>query len=56
MRKVIIARYRLTQVDELKQIGLFFAANTGKLFSYSTLQKISGVKSKYRKEDGVDRL
>jgi len=41
----IIARYRLTQVDELKQIGLFFAANTGKLFSYSTLQKISGVKS-----------
>lgn len=41
----IIARYRLSQVDEIKQIGLYFASNIGKLFSYSTLQKISGVKS-----------
>lgn len=41
----IISRYRLTQVNEIKQIGLYFAANIGKLFSYSTLQEISGVKS-----------
>ncbi|MCD6111648.1 MAG: ATP-binding protein [Bacteroidales bacterium] len=41
----IIARYHLSQVDEIKQIGLFFAANIGKIFSYTTLQKISGVKS-----------
>lgn len=41
----IISRYRLTQINEIKQIGLYFAANVGKLFSYSTLQKISGVKS-----------
>jgi len=41
----IIARYRLSQVDEIKQIGLYFASNIGKLFSYSTLQQISGVKS-----------
>jgi predicted AAA+ superfamily ATPase len=41
----IISRYRLSQVNEIKQIGLFFASNTGKLFSYSTLQNISGVKS-----------
>lgn len=41
----IIARYRLSQVDEIKQIGLYFLANSSKLFSYSTLQKISGVKS-----------
>jgi len=41
----IISRYRLTQVNEIKQIGLYFASNTGKLFSYSTLQEISGVKS-----------
>jgi len=41
----IISRYRLTQVDEIKQIGLYFASNIGKLFSYSTLQEISGVKS-----------
>ncbi|MBN1768000.1 MAG: ATP-binding protein [Prolixibacteraceae bacterium] len=41
----IVARYRLSQVDEIKQIGLYLAANCGKLFSYATLQKISGVKS-----------
>jgi uncharacterized protein len=41
----IISRYRLTQVIEIKQIGIYFASNTGKLFSYSTLQNISGVKS-----------
>jgi predicted AAA+ superfamily ATPase len=41
----IISRYRLTRVNEIKQIGLYFAANTGRIFSYSTLQKISGVKS-----------
>lgn len=41
----IISRYRLTQVNEIKQIGIYFASNIGKLFSYSTLQNISGVKS-----------
>ena len=41
----IISRYRLTQVNEIKQIGLYFASNIGKLFSYSTLKEISGVKS-----------
>jgi predicted AAA+ superfamily ATPase len=41
----IVSRYRLTQVNEIKQIGLYFASNIGKLFSYSTLQGISGVKS-----------
>lgn len=41
----IIARYRLSQVNEIKEVGLFFASNVGKLFSYSTLQAISGIKS-----------
>lgn len=41
----IVARFKLTQVEELKQIGLYFMSNVGKLFSYSTLQKVSGVKS-----------
>ncbi len=41
----IISRYRLTQVNEIRQIGLYFASNIGKLFSYATLQEISGVKS-----------
>lgn len=41
----IVSRYKLTQVEEIKQIGLYFASNTGKRFSYSTLQEISGVRS-----------
>ncbi|NQT76345.1 MAG: ATP-binding protein [Bacteroidetes bacterium] len=41
----IIARHNLSQVNEIRQIGLYFASNVGKLFSYSTLKKISGVKS-----------
>jgi uncharacterized protein len=41
----IVSRYRLSQVNEIKQIGLFFASNTAKLFSYAVLQQISGVKS-----------
>lgn len=41
----IIARYSLTQVNEIRQIGQYFASNTSKRFSYSTLQEISGVKS-----------
>lgn len=41
----IISRFKLSQINEIKQIGLYFASNIGKIFSYATLQKISGVKS-----------
>lgn len=41
----IIARYRLSQVDEIKQIGVYFLSNIAKKFSYSTLQKTASIKS-----------
>jgi predicted AAA+ superfamily ATPase len=41
----IVARYRLSQVDELRQMAIYFFANASKLFSYSTLQRITGIKS-----------
>jgi len=41
----IIARYKISQLEEIKQMGLYFAANIAKLFSISTLQKITGIKS-----------
>jgi predicted AAA+ superfamily ATPase len=41
----IVSRYRLSQIKEIKEIGLYFASNVGKLFSYSTLQTITGIKS-----------
>jgi hypothetical protein len=42
----IISRYRLSQVNEIRQIALYFASNNGKIFSYSALQEFSGVKSR----------
>ncbi|MGB6094318.1 MAG: ATP-binding protein [Moheibacter sp.] len=41
----IVARYKLTSTDALRQIAVFLLTNIGKLFSYATLQQISGVKS-----------
>jgi predicted AAA+ superfamily ATPase len=50
----IIARYRIIQVYEIKQIALYLYANVGKLFSYSTLQTISGVKSSSSIKNYID--
>ena len=41
----IVIRYKLSNVDEIKQIALYLASNVSKLFSYATLQSISGLKS-----------
>lgn len=41
----IVARYNLTSISELRQTAIFLITNIGKLFSYSTLQKVSGLKS-----------
>lgn len=41
----IIARYRLSQVNEIRQLAIYFATNISRRFSYSTLQKVSGIKS-----------
>ena len=41
----IVARYRLSRVEEIKQIGIYFLSNIAKKFSYTTLQKVSSVKS-----------
>ena len=42
----IIARYAITEVESIKQLALYAMSNIGKLFSYSTLQKISSIKSR----------
>ncbi len=41
----VIARFRIAQVEEIKQIGLYLMSNIAKPFSYKTLLKVSGVKS-----------
>jgi predicted AAA+ superfamily ATPase len=52
----IIARYRISQVNELKQIAIYLASNSGKLFSFSTLQSISGIKSTNSVKSYLDYL
>ena len=52
----IVARYRITQVNEIKQMALYLASNTGKLFSYATLQKVAGIKSTQSVKSYVDHL
>ena len=52
----IISRYRISQVNELKQIAIYLASNTGKLFSFSTLQVISGLKSTSSVKSYLDYL
>jgi uncharacterized protein len=34
----IVVRYKLSNVEEIKQIALYLASNTGKLFSYANLR------------------
>lgn len=41
----VVARYRLSQVKELRQMAIYLFSNAGKPFSYSTLQKVSELKS-----------
>jgi len=50
----IIARYRLSQVNELKQMALYLISNIAKPFSYSTLKLISGIKSLSSIKDYLD--
>jgi len=50
----IISRYRISQIHEIKEIALYFATNIGRVFSYSTLQTISGIKSLSSIKDYLD--
>lgn len=42
----IIARYNISGVEEMKQLGVYLASNVSKLFTYSKLQSAIEVKSK----------
>lgn len=52
----VIARYNLTQVNELRIIAQFLASNVSKLFSFKRLQEISGIKSTSTVKNYLDFL
>lgn len=41
----IISRYNLSQLEEIKLLGSFLSTNIGKIFSYSKLKELVGIKS-----------
>lgn len=41
----IISRYSIIQVKEIRELAMYFFSNPARLFSYSTLQKLTGIKS-----------
>lgn len=41
----IIARYNIIQVNEIRELTMYFFSNPSRLFSYSALQKLTGIKS-----------
>ena len=52
----VVARYRLSQVKELRQMAIYLFSNVGKPFSYSTLQKVSELKSTSSVSDYLQHL
>ncbi|MCJ7471500.1 MAG: hypothetical protein MUP02_01640 [Actinobacteria bacterium] len=45
LNKDILNRYKVREVKELKDLILFLFSNVGGIYSYSTLKKVSGIKS-----------
>lgn len=45
LHKDVLVRYRIKEIKELKDLILFLFSNIGKIYSYSTLKKVSGIKS-----------
>jgi predicted AAA+ superfamily ATPase len=45
LNKDILNRYKVREVKELKDLILFIFSNVGGIYSYSTLKKVSGIKS-----------
>ena len=45
VRKDVVARYGIRNIRETNDLLLYLISNTGRTFSYSALQKITGIKS-----------
>ena len=52
----VLARYRVQHVKELKDMILFLFSNTGVTYSYSTLKRITGIRSLSTLKNYVDHL
>ena len=54
--KDVIVRYRIRDIKELKDLTLYLVSNIGRIYSYSTLAKVSGLKSLSTIKNYIDHL
>jgi len=56
LNKDILARYRIKHVKEVKDLVVYLFSNAGRTYSYSTLKRITGIKSLSTLKNYVDYL
>ncbi len=56
INKDVLLRYRIREIRELKDLILFLISNPGRIYSYSTLKKVSGLKSLSTIKNYIDYL
>lgn len=52
----IIARYRIKEVKEIKDLALYLFSNVGSIYSYSTLKNVTSIKSLSTIKNHIDHL
>jgi uncharacterized protein len=56
LNKDVFTRYRVRHVKEVKDLVVYLFSNAGRTFSYSTLSKITGIKSPSTLKNYIDHL
>ncbi|MBW6451953.1 MAG: ATP-binding protein [DPANN group archaeon] len=56
LNKDVLNRYRIKEVKELKDMVLFLISNVGKIYSYSALKEVTGIKSLSTIKNYIDYL
>ncbi|MEA1925313.1 MAG: ATP-binding protein [Candidatus Altiarchaeota archaeon] len=56
LNKDVLTRYQIRHIKEVKDLVIYLFSNTGKTYSYSTLKKITGIKSLSTIKNYIDYL
>ncbi|MBI5392660.1 ATP-binding protein [Candidatus Woesearchaeota archaeon] len=56
LNKDVLQRYKIKEIKELKDLIVFLLSNIGRIYSYSTLKKVTGIKSLSTVKNYIDYL
>lgn len=56
LNKDILTRYHIRQIKEVKDLIIYLFSNAGKIYSYATLKKVTGIKSLSTIKNYIDYL